>query len=70
MAKSFTPGAHVVVVRKAYTEYMQESDAQAALAALTGWGVLMRVEQNGKPVAIRTKGLDTATALGIMQTYR
>ena len=70
MAKAFTPGAHVIVVRKAYSEYMQESDAQEAFTALTGWGVLMRIKANGQPVAIKTKGLDTATALGIMQRYR
>jgi len=70
MAKTLTPGAHVIIVRKAYSEYLSESDAQTAFAALEGWGVLMRITAKGKPVAIKTKGLDTATALGIMQRYR
>jgi hypothetical protein len=70
MAKSFTPGAHVIIVSKSYSEFLTAQDAETAFEALTGWGVLMRITAEGKPVATKTKGLDTATALGIMQTYR
>lgn len=70
MSKTFTPGAHVIITRGQYEEYSAESVAQTAFAGLEVWAVLMRVTLTGKPVAVRTKGMDSTTALQIMRKYR